>query len=106
MALPVEFLHGISREAINELAVRRYEGEVRLVATAGDLECGAADFAGADRLCRDRRLGLPRALPQVRGAAAPLVVRFLVRVFLAHAGVAARAVAGGHGARLARSSPS
>ena len=45
MALPVEFLHGITREAINELAVRRYEGEVRLVATAGDLECAAADFA-------------------------------------------------------------
>ena len=45
MALPVEFLHGISREAINELAVRRYEGEVRLVATAGDLERAAADFA-------------------------------------------------------------
>src|SRR5204862_377574 len=45
MALPVELLHGISREAINELAVRRYEGEVRLVATAGDLERAAADFA-------------------------------------------------------------
>ena len=45
MALPVEFLHGISREAINELAVRRYEGEVRLVATAEDLERAAADFA-------------------------------------------------------------
>ena len=45
MALPVEFLHGISREAINELAVRRYEGEVCLVATAGNLERAAADFA-------------------------------------------------------------
>src|SRR5256885_9446556 len=45
MAPAVEFLHGISREAINELAVRRYEGEVRLVATPEDLECAAADFA-------------------------------------------------------------
>src|SRR5438874_1362413 len=45
MALPVEFLHGISREAINELAVRRYEGEVRLVATPDDLGRAAADFA-------------------------------------------------------------
>src|SRR5256885_3461609 len=45
MAPAVEFLHGISREAINELAVRRYEGEVRLVATPEDLERAAADFA-------------------------------------------------------------
>src|SRR5256885_13710293 len=45
MAPAVEFLHGITREAINELGVRRYEGEVRLVATAGDLERAAADFA-------------------------------------------------------------
>src|SRR5438874_4828547 len=45
MALPVEFLHGITREAINELAVRRYEGEVRLVATPDDLGRAAADFA-------------------------------------------------------------
>lgn len=46
MALPVEFLHGISREAINELPIRRYEGEVRLVATPDDLERAAADFGG------------------------------------------------------------
>jgi ribonuclease D len=45
MALPVEFLHGISREAINALPIRRYEGEVRLVATPADLERAAADFA-------------------------------------------------------------
>src|SRR5438270_10764300 len=37
MALPVEFLHGISREAINELPVRRYGGEVRLIATPDDV---------------------------------------------------------------------
>jgi ribonuclease D len=46
MTLPVEFLGGISREAINELPIRRYEGEVRLVETASDLERAAADFAG------------------------------------------------------------
>src|SRR3954467_15581630 len=46
MTLPVEFLGGISREAINELPIRRYEGEVRLVETPADLERAAADFAG------------------------------------------------------------
>jgi|SRR3954467_4818773 ribonuclease D len=46
MTLPVEFLGGISREAINELPIRRYEGEVRLVETPADLEQAAADFAG------------------------------------------------------------
>jgi ribonuclease D len=45
MTLPVEFLRGISREAINELPIRRYEGEVRLVATPAELERAAADFA-------------------------------------------------------------
>ena len=45
MALPVEFLHGISREAINELPVRRYAGEVRLVATPDDVVRAAANFA-------------------------------------------------------------
>src|SRR3954466_16276322 len=46
MTLPVELQNGISREAINELPIRRYEGEVRLVETPADLERAAADFAG------------------------------------------------------------
>jgi|SRR5882672_1351719 len=45
MALPVEFLRAITPEAINALAIRRYEGEVRLVETPADLERAAADFA-------------------------------------------------------------
>ena len=45
MTLPVEFLAPITREAINALPIRRYEGEVRLVATREDLERAAADFA-------------------------------------------------------------
>jgi ribonuclease D len=45
MRLPVEFLRAISPEAINALAIRRYEGEVRLVTTPADLERAAADFA-------------------------------------------------------------
>ena len=35
----------ISKEAINELPIRRYEGEVRLVAGAEDAARAAADFA-------------------------------------------------------------
>ena len=35
----------ISKEAINELPIRRYEGEVRLVAGAEDVARAAADFA-------------------------------------------------------------
>jgi len=46
MALPVELQNGISRDAINDLPIRRYEGEVRLVETPADLEHAAADFAG------------------------------------------------------------
>src|SRR3982750_5017384 len=46
MTLPVELQNGISREAINGLPIRRYEGEVRLVETPADLERAAADFAG------------------------------------------------------------
>lgn len=46
MALPIELERALSPEAINELPIRRYEGEVRLVATSGDLERAAADFAG------------------------------------------------------------
>jgi len=45
MTLPVEFLRAISPEAVNALPIRRYEGEVRLVATREDAERAAADFA-------------------------------------------------------------
>ena len=45
MTLPLEFLRGISREAINALPIRRYEGEVHLVATREAMERAAADFA-------------------------------------------------------------
>jgi len=49
VTLPVEFLAPITREAINALPIRRYEGDVRLVATREDLERAAADFA-AERI--------------------------------------------------------
>jgi ribonuclease D len=45
MALPVELERALSPEAINELPIRRYEGDVRLVATPDDLDAAAADFA-------------------------------------------------------------
>ena len=45
MALPVEFLAPISPEAINALPIRRYEGEVILVATREEAARAAADFA-------------------------------------------------------------
>ncbi len=49
MTLPHDFTRTISREDINALPIRRYEGEVRLVATREDLEQAKADFA-ADRV--------------------------------------------------------
>jgi len=45
MILPPEFARAPSPEAINELPLRRYEGEVRLVETRDDAERAAADFA-------------------------------------------------------------
>ena len=45
MTLPDDFARTISREDINALPIRRYEGEVRLVATRADLEAAAGDFA-------------------------------------------------------------
>lgn len=45
MTLPGDFSRTISREAINDLPIRRYEGEVRLVATREEMEHAAADFA-------------------------------------------------------------
>jgi ribonuclease D len=45
MTLPGDFSRTISREAINELPIRRYEGAVRLVSTREEMEHAAADFA-------------------------------------------------------------
>jgi ribonuclease D len=45
MTMPAEFLRPISREAVNALPIRRYEGDVRLVASREDAERAAADFA-------------------------------------------------------------
>jgi len=46
MPLPPELLRPISREAINELPIQRFEGEVRLVAGPQDLEPAMADLLG------------------------------------------------------------
>jgi ribonuclease D len=45
VTLPDDFSRAISREDINALPIRRYEGEVRLVATREEMERAAADFA-------------------------------------------------------------
>ena len=78
MTLPVEFLRAISPEAVNALPIRRYEGEVRLVATREEAERAAADFAaehvvGFDTETRPAfRVGqsYPTALVQVASARA------------------------------------
>src|SRR5688572_14293761 len=44
MALPFELQRNVSREEINELPIRRYEGEVRVVATAHELAPAMADI--------------------------------------------------------------
>lgn len=44
MPLPPEYLRQISREEMNALPIRRYEGEVRLVETADMLERAAEDI--------------------------------------------------------------
>ena len=44
MTLPAELLRTVSREEINALAIRRYEGEVCLVAGPPDLERAMADI--------------------------------------------------------------
>jgi ribonuclease D len=44
MSLPFEFQRTVSREEINELPIRRYEGEVCLVAAPQDLERARADL--------------------------------------------------------------
>ena len=45
MTLPHDFARTISPDDVNALPIRRYEGEVRLVATREDLERATADFA-------------------------------------------------------------
>ena len=45
MPLPDEFASALSPEAVNELAIRRYDGDVRLVLTREEAERAAADFA-------------------------------------------------------------
>jgi ribonuclease D len=45
MTLPAEFARSLSPEEVNQLPIRRYEGEVRLVETADEAEHAAADFA-------------------------------------------------------------
>jgi ribonuclease D len=45
VSLPPQFARVPSREEINDLPIRRYEGEVRLVETPADAERAAADFA-------------------------------------------------------------
>jgi len=45
VTLPGDFARTISREDINALPIRRYEGAVRVVATREDMERAAADFA-------------------------------------------------------------
>jgi len=44
--LPAEYLRHISKEEVTTLPVRRYEGEVRLVETADQLEQAIADLRG------------------------------------------------------------
>ncbi len=44
MTLPAELLRAVSRDEINELPIRRYEGEVRLVAGPESLERAMADI--------------------------------------------------------------
>ena len=44
MTVPAELLRELSREEINELPIKRYEGEVRLLESAQQLEHAAADW--------------------------------------------------------------
>jgi len=45
VTLPGDFARTISRDDINALPIRRYEGDVRVVATREDMERAASDFA-------------------------------------------------------------
>ena len=44
MTLPPELLRELSRDEVNALPIRRYEGEVRLVETSHELERAAAEW--------------------------------------------------------------
>ena len=44
MSLPKQFLRELSRDEVNELPIKRYEGEVRLVESAQELERVAAEW--------------------------------------------------------------
>ncbi|HEV3008638.1 MAG TPA: 3'-5' exonuclease [Burkholderiales bacterium] len=44
MTLPIELRRNVSREEINELPIRRYEGEVRVVSAERDLAPALADI--------------------------------------------------------------
>jgi ribonuclease D len=44
MPLPEELLRELSREEVNELPIKRYEGEVRLVESASQLEQAVAEW--------------------------------------------------------------
>src|SRR4051812_48930924 len=46
MALPAELLRELTRDEVNELPIRRYEGEVRLVESAAELERAIAEWRG------------------------------------------------------------
>lgn len=78
MVLPAELRRNVSREEINELPIRRYEGEVCVVAGAAELERAMADLhqerlAGFDTETRPAfRVGEshPPALAQVATARA------------------------------------
>jgi ribonuclease D len=50
MTLPPELLRTVSREEINELPIRRYEGEIRLIAAPQDLEPAMADLLAASAI--------------------------------------------------------
>ena len=44
--LPAEFLRTISKEEVTGLPIRKYEGDIRLVVTAGEAEAAFADMQG------------------------------------------------------------
>src|SRR5919108_2940612 len=78
MTLPVEFMRAITPEAVNALPIRRYDGEVRLVASREETERAAADFAGESVVGFDTEtrpafrpgVSYPPALVQVASARA------------------------------------
>ena len=85
MTLPPEFAQALTPEAVNELPIRRYEGEVRLVETREEAERAAADFAaervtGFDTETRPAfRVGqsYPPALAQIATARAVYLLPLL-----------------------------